>query len=92
MVRLMVHSTSFCTAKSRITVHDDKCRALVESGSVGLGQLFRHLDKLPSFSLLQAGYSEQGGMWREYTLECDELTCHIEETFLPEMWNIPTRE
>jgi len=88
IVHLTVHGQTFCTAKSRITVHDKECCILVESGTVGLGQLFRHLDKLPSFSLLEAGYCELGGLWRVYELDCAELTCHIEETFLPEMWSI----
>ena len=88
LVHLTVHDQKFCTAQSRITVHDDECCRLVESQRVGLGQLFRHLDKLPSFNLLDAGYSEQGGLWRVYELECRELTCHIEETFAPDMWNI----
>lgn len=89
VIHLTVHDKQFCTATSRITVNDEECRTLVESGNVGLGQLFRYLDKLPSFSLLDAGYcQETGGMWRVYELECDELTCHIEERFLPNIWNI----
>lgn len=88
VVHLTVYGQEFCTAKSRITVHDEACCQLVESGSVGLGQLFRYLDKLPSFSLLNAGYRNVGALWRVYELECAELTCHIEETFSPQMWTI----
>lgn len=91
VVHLMVHDTTFCTATSLITVNDQACRELVESRRVGLGQLFRHLDKLPNFSLQQAGYSGEGGLWRVYELTCSELTCHIREEFLPGMWNIQPR-
>lgn len=87
-VLLTVHSQNFCTASSIITVHDPQCIQLVETGKVGIGQLFRHLDKLPSFELLDVGRSHEGGMWRQYCLACKELTCHITETFEPDAWII----
>lgn len=87
-VLLTVHSQIFCTASSVITVQDPSCIHLVETGQVGIGQLFRYLDKLPSFELLDVGRSEEGGMWRQYELSCKELTCHITETFVPDAWNI----
>jgi hypothetical protein len=46
---------TFCTAVSVITVHDPLCQQLVQSGQVGLGQLFRYLDLLPEFTLRGAG-------------------------------------
>ena len=46
---------NFCTAVSVITVHDPLCQQLVQSGQVGLGQLFRYLDLLPEFTLRGAG-------------------------------------
>ena len=92
VVHLTVFGEKFCTAMSHITVHNADCRMLVESGTVGLGQLFRHLDKLPSFSLLDAGYCEQGGLWRMYELKCAQLSCRIEEKFLPGMWNVQPKE
>jgi hypothetical protein len=48
---------TFCTAVSVITVHDPLCQQLVQSGQVGLGQLFRYLDLLPEFTLRGAGTS-----------------------------------
>jgi chorismate-pyruvate lyase len=87
-VLLTVHSQIFCTASSIITVQDPRCIQLVETGKVGIGQLFRHLDKLPSFELLDVGRSNEGGMWRQYCLACKELTCHITETFEPDAWII----
>jgi len=91
VVRLRVFdSVTFCTATSVITVHDELCRDLVEWGTVGLGQLFRFLDVLPEFTLLDAGKSkdEGGGFWREYRLDCRELSCHIHEEFCPGMWQL----
>jgi chorismate-pyruvate lyase len=87
-VLLTVHSQIFCTASSIITVQDPRCIQLVETGKVGIGQLFRHLDKLPSFELLDVGRSHEGGIWRQYCLSCRELTCHITETFEPDAWMI----
>jgi hypothetical protein len=51
------------------------------SKRIGLGQLFRYLDRLPDFTLLGAGRSVHGGMWRRYELHCPEITCIITEYF-----------
>jgi chorismate-pyruvate lyase len=88
LVHLTVHNQTFCTADSFIRVHDVECQALVESGHVGLGQLFRYLDILPEFELLEAGPTPQGGCWRKYTLSCKYVTCHIQEVFVPGAWQI----
>lgn len=91
LVRLSVHNQTFCRAHSIITVHDPSCQKLVESGEVGLGQLFRHLDILPEFELHNAGtYRARsgGGFWREYTLKCTELSCDIHEGFRAHMWDL----
>lgn len=87
-VHLSVHDQKFCTAFSQITVHSQECVDLVCSGKVGIGQIFRYLNKLPTFQLLDAGRSHHGGIWREYSLSCDELTCQIREEFTSNAWNI----
>jgi len=87
-VHLSVHDQNFCTAFSEIIVHSQECIVLVCSGKVGIGQIFRYLDKLPTFELIDAGRLKQGGMWREYVLSCDELTCQIREEFSPDAWQI----
>lgn len=87
-VHLSVHSKRFCTARSIVTVSSPDCIRLVRSGAVGIGQLFRYLDRLPTFALLDAGRTEDGGMWRSYTLECDELSCVIREEFTSDAWSI----
>jgi hypothetical protein len=118
VVHLSVFDRTFCTATSVITVHDPTCQALVESGKVGLGQLFRYLDLLPEFTLLGAGRMDEplatsqpsrqadhnnaiestrthptpegggGDFWREYRLDCSELSCYIREEFCPGLWDL----
>jgi len=113
-VRLRVYNQTFCTATSVITVVDPLCQQLVDSGHVGLGQLFRFLDLLPEFTLLDAGTTAPargvndvddaaaaasssgcavgngggGAFWREYRLDCNELSCHIREDFCEGMWEL----
>lgn len=88
-VHLSVHSQRFCTARSVVTVRSEDCIRLVHSGKVGIGQLFRHLDRLPTFEILDAGRRlDDGGMWRTYTLECRELSCVIREDFVSNAWSI----
>ena len=88
-VHLSVHSQRFCTARSVVTVRSEDCIRLVHSGEVGIGQLFRALDRLPTFEILDAGRRlEDGGMWRTYTLECRELSCVIREDFVSNAWSI----
>jgi hypothetical protein len=72
---------------------------LIEEGTVGLGQLFRYLDKLPTFRLLDAGRTDEplqsefhGGIWRTYELQCEEMNCLIHEEFHRNAWDIfPTK-
>lgn len=82
----------FCKATSVITVHSEECIKIVESGEVGIGQLFRYLDKLPTFSIGDAGRCQKGGLWRSYTLGCSELKCEILEEFVPHAWEIQPLE
>mmetsp|Transcript_26917 Transcript_26917/g.44846 ORF Transcript_26917/g.44846 Transcript_26917/m.44846 type:complete len:151 (-) Transcript_26917:22-474(-) len=58
IVHLTVFDKVFCAARSTVTIHDPQCQQLVESGQVGLGQLFRYLDRLPTFELIDAGYND----------------------------------
>ena len=66
--------------------------ALVESGEVGIGQLFRYLDRLPTFSLLAIGRLENGCLWRKYILSSIELECIIEEIFSTSAWAITSKD
>jgi hypothetical protein len=92
----------FCSAHSTVTIHDSTCQQLVASGQVGLGQLFRYLDRLPTFELMDAGYHNSndnvdddtnnningGGLWRVYELSCKEVSCRIREDFHPQAWEM----
>lgn len=89
-VQLKIFGESFCIAKSEITVYDPMCQQLVDSGKVGLGQLFRYLDILPVFELLAAGTKEKGGLWRDYTLNCTSMSCRIHEDYCADLWSLPT--
>ena len=111
VVYIQVHNQTICKATSIINVHSSSCIQLIEEGSVGLGQLFRYLNKLPTFSLLDAGRVDRssssgkiptlevreepnddiddkfdGGMWRIYELQCEEMTCLIHEEFRSDAW------
>lgn len=94
VVSIQVHDVTICRATSIISVKTPECIRLIDEGLVGLGQLFRHLNKLPTFSLLDAGRTEpdrsefQGGMWRTYELDCEEMRCLIHEEFLRDAWDV----
>eukprot|EP00536_Pseudo-nitzschia_multiseries_P017906 jgi/Psemu1/315171/fgenesh1_kg.1918_\ len=79
---------TFCTADSVVLVHSREVEDLVESGNVGIGQIFRHFNILPEFTLLAAGPTTNGGFWRNYTLESDLVTCSIHEKFCKGVWNL----
>lgn len=81
---------TLCTADSTVVVHNQEVEELIESGTVGIGQLFRHFNVLPEFTLLAAGPSyKDGGFWRNYTLTSDKLvTCYIHEEFCENVWNL----
>ena len=79
---------TFCTADSIVEVHSREVEDLVESGKVGIGQIFRHFNILPEFTLLTAGPTDDGGFWRNYTLESDLVTCSIREVFCKNAWEL----
>lgn len=87
-VHLSVFDQVFCKADSKVQVHNDEWKSLVESGTIGLGQLFRYQNVLPEFILHAAGPLPDGGFWRKYTLECSSMTCLIHEEFCPHIWDL----
>ncbi|CAN0122010.1 unnamed protein product [Scytosiphon promiscuus] len=58
-VEISIFGNVFCVAKSLVVLHSPVCAEAVKTGSVGIGQLFRSLDILPSFELLNAGHRTQ---------------------------------
>jgi len=92
-VHITVHNQNICTAYSEVTVYSEETQELIESGKVGIGQLFRYLDLLPTFELLDAGRcsptSGKEGMWREYVLQCPgKIKCLIREEFAKNAWDL----
>lgn len=55
VVHIHIHGQTICKATSVISVKDPACIRLIENGTIGLGQLFRYLNRLPTFSLVDAG-------------------------------------
>ena len=98
IVHIHIHGQTICKATSIISVQDPVCIRLIENGTIGLGQLFRYLNRLPTFSLVDAGRTSSsseskdslfdGGIWRTYELKCEEMTCLIHEEFHKDAWNI----
>eukprot|EP01117_Protostelium_nocturnum_P018211 TRINITY_DN7574_c0_g1_i1.p1 TRINITY_DN7574_c0_g1~~TRINITY_DN7574_c0_g1_i1.p1 ORF type:complete len:208 (-),score=59.57 TRINITY_DN7574_c0_g1_i1:227-850(-) len=79
-VELKCGSIVLCNAKSRICIKDQKILDLIEKEGVAIGQLFRYLDKLPSFCLNAVG-RKNGSFWRTYTLNMEGYECVIHEVF-----------
>ena len=79
---------TFCTADSVVEVHSREAEDVIESGKVGIGQIFRHYNILPEFTLLAAGPTLDGGFWRNYTLESTMVTCTIHEVFCAGLWEL----
>lgn len=79
---------NFCSADSVVEVHNREVEDMIESGKVGIGQIFRHFNILPEFTLLAAGPTADGGFWRNYTLESEMVTCSIREVFCKNVWEL----
>jgi hypothetical protein len=74
--------------------------------TVGIGQLFRHLDTLPQFTLMNAGrgYCDSSietdssrnsdetakGIWRLYELNSKDFSCRIKEEFVDNLFELAT--
>jgi hypothetical protein len=80
----------FCNAKSSLTFKNDD---LMEKARLfGIGQLFREMNQLPRFELLNAGKDEGEGITREYRMSAEGIDCLILETFRsnPLLLEMPT--
>ena len=88
-VAISVFGITFCAARSTIKITRPEVIKAIEGG-VAIGQLFRHLCVLPSFSLHAAAFlgedmddpvlGDAPAFWRDYTLEGEGVECRIEET------------
>lgn len=77
---LVCFDVDFAVATSKLIITRADCVEAITTGGVAIGQLFRHLNILPSFDLVAAGY-EPGGehFWRDYVLSGEGITCEINE-------------
>ncbi|CAE7274645.1 unnamed protein product [Symbiodinium sp. CCMP2592] len=85
-VQMSCKDKVFCVATSRIILSDKRAVDAVESGGVGIAQLFKHFKILPHFYLVDAGQeSAPTGqqLWREYVLHGGGIECRIREDFCP---------
>ena len=78
-------SKIWCTASSSITVTDKDILDLIIHKNIGIGQLFRYLNRLPKFTLIKISKTTLD-FSREYLLEMDGLSCHIHEVFPIELY------
>ncbi|KAF9160866.1 hypothetical protein DFQ26_005116 [Actinomortierella ambigua] len=79
-VNLLCESKVVCNAKSQVLVSDKEIYDLVANKGVGIGQIFRYLDRLPSFDLHGLGRTENT-FWREYSLRIPGVDCRLLEVF-----------
>ncbi|CAE7223134.1 unnamed protein product [Symbiodinium microadriaticum] len=85
-VQMSCKDKVFCVATSRIILSDQGAVDAVESGGVGIAQLYKHFKILPHFYLVDAGQeSAPTGhqLWREYVLHGGGIECRIREDFCP---------
>ena len=88
---LSVHGSVFCVAKSDVWLHTPESVAMVSSGEIGIGQLYRQGNILPRFTLLDAGKSDDdGSFWRKYELASDVVSCVIHEQFTADIFSKET--
>ena len=91
-VELLVGASVFCVAESEVRLHTPEALEAVSSGAVGIGQLYRHLDILPQFTLQGAGKNGDGSFWRKYELASSVVSCVIHERFSSDVFSKDMRE
>ncbi|RIB19726.1 hypothetical protein C2G38_2082472 [Gigaspora rosea] len=79
-VNLICEGKIVCNAISEVIIYDSSVLDLILNKGVGIGQLFRYLNKLPSFNLQSVGRTATT-WWREYTLKITSVECKIKEYF-----------
>ncbi len=88
-VTLSCKDRVFCVASSTLSIFDRECQQLFETGACGIGQLFRRLDLLPKFSLLECGLREDGTWFRVYRLDAPgRLHCLLREEFIKDVFDL----
>ncbi|KAJ2398667.1 hypothetical protein GGI23_003108 [Coemansia sp. RSA 2559] len=81
-INLICNRTIVCSAQSTVDLLTTKAADLVVSKGVGIGQLFRYMNVLPTFSLLEAQLSDSDTSFsRVYELRSADVVCTITERF-----------
>ncbi|KAJ1663122.1 hypothetical protein IW140_005327 [Coemansia sp. RSA 1813] len=81
-INLICNRTIVCSAQSTVDLLTTKAADLVVSQGVGIGQLFRYMNVLPTFSLLEAHLSDSDSSFsRVYELRSADVVCTITENF-----------
>ncbi|KAF9434236.1 hypothetical protein BGZ76_008346 [Entomortierella beljakovae] len=85
-VNLICNHKIVCNAKSQILIKDQDVYDLVVEKGVGVGQIFRYLDRLPLFELHGLGRTENT-FWREYSLKISGVDCRLLEVLPTSLFN-----
>ena len=97
-VELTVHGTVFAVATSTVRLESAELITAVEERGLAIGQLFRHLNIMPSFELRDAGHLAASALttdgpkvpqfYREYTLAGTGVTCQIREVLRADLFSL----
>merc|ERR1712007_322606 len=74
--------------ESTVTLEHKEHIEAIEVKGIGIGQLFRHFNVLPSFTLLGATREADGAFQRTYSLKGRGITCVIVEKFPPKLFGL----
>ena len=88
-VALLAQGQEFGLATSTVTLSRDDCIDAVDRRGVAIGQMFRHLNIMPRFTLHRFGEQADGRIWREYTLEGSGVCCRILEQLSRAIFELP---
>jgi len=83
-VHLLCGGKSACIATSAVTITAPLCERLFLDEKFAIGQMFRKMQTLPQFALLECGSRLEDGrrvLWRRYTLSTEGFECDITEVF-----------
>ena len=88
-VALLAQGQQFGVATSTVTLSREDCIDAVDRHGVAIGQMFRHLNIMPRFTLHRFGEQADGRFWREYTLEGSGVSCRILEQLSRAIFELP---
>ena len=90
-VALLLDGRQLMLAKSTVFITKPEWASLVDSGEVGIGELFRHFSELPTFTLHACGKGADY-FWRQYQLQASGMVCQINETFTTDAFGLSSEE